>query len=227
MFTSATLTYIILKQQVTIVLRRFVTFESEDDAKDTLIDLRLKKRTFRDQPVKGRMKTETIVRSFYPVQQQQPQQQSSVVYPNMGFPIVGTNIMAAAMYGFTPVMPGQILPVMGIPVHSMNGNTPIDPNILASSLAYIDPLVASLDSAQALPTPTPANTPTSASFTKQSQAKAAVKPGSSGASGFHMNGHHSTNLKDAINTNGFARKENRYKVRDSDSLCYPSTSRFS
>jgi hypothetical protein len=46
----------------------FIVMESEEDAKDTLIDLRLKKRMFRGQSVKGRMKTETIVRSFYPVQ---------------------------------------------------------------------------------------------------------------------------------------------------------------
>jgi hypothetical protein len=46
----------------------FVVMDSEEDAKDTLIDLRLKKRTFRGQPVKGRMKSETMVRSFYPVQ---------------------------------------------------------------------------------------------------------------------------------------------------------------
>lgn len=42
--------------------------DSEDDAKDTLLDLRLKKRMFRGQSVKGRLKSETVVRSFYPVQ---------------------------------------------------------------------------------------------------------------------------------------------------------------
>lgn len=46
----------------------FVTMESEEDAKDTLLDLRLKKRTFRGVAVKARLKTETVVRSFFPVQ---------------------------------------------------------------------------------------------------------------------------------------------------------------
>lgn len=46
---------------------RFVVMETEEDAKDTALDLRLKKRTFRGQPVKARIKTEPVVRSFYPV----------------------------------------------------------------------------------------------------------------------------------------------------------------
>jgi hypothetical protein len=42
--------------------------DSEEAAKDTVIDLRLKKRTFRGQSVKARLKTETVVKSYYPVQ---------------------------------------------------------------------------------------------------------------------------------------------------------------
>lgn len=57
----------------------FVMMESEDDAKDTLIDLRLKKRLFRGQTIKGRVKSETIVRSFYPMQPVPP----PIVYPGM------------------------------------------------------------------------------------------------------------------------------------------------
>ena len=45
----------------------FVIMDSEEDAKDTLLDLRLKKRTFRGQSVKARLKSETMVRSFYAV----------------------------------------------------------------------------------------------------------------------------------------------------------------
>jgi len=45
----------------------FVTMDTEEDAKDTLLDLRLKKRTFRGASVKARLKTETVVRSFFPV----------------------------------------------------------------------------------------------------------------------------------------------------------------
>lgn len=41
--------------------------ETEEDAKDTALDLRLKKRTFRSLPVKARIKTEPVVRSFFPL----------------------------------------------------------------------------------------------------------------------------------------------------------------
>jgi hypothetical protein len=49
---------------------RFVSMESEEDAKDTLIDLRLKKRLFRGQPVKGRLKSEAVPKtsSYFPPQ---------------------------------------------------------------------------------------------------------------------------------------------------------------
>ena len=40
--------------------------ESEEDAKDTLLDLKLKKRTFQGSSVKARLKTETVIRSYYP-----------------------------------------------------------------------------------------------------------------------------------------------------------------
>jgi len=45
----------------------FVVMESEEDAKDTLLDLKLKKRMFRGASVKCRLKSEaSIPRSFYP-----------------------------------------------------------------------------------------------------------------------------------------------------------------
>ena len=46
----------------------FITMETEEDAKDTLLDLRIKKRLFRGEAVKGRLKSESIVKSFYPYQ---------------------------------------------------------------------------------------------------------------------------------------------------------------
>ena len=46
----------------------FITMETEEDAKDTLLDLRVKKRLFRGESVKGRLKSESIVKSFYPYQ---------------------------------------------------------------------------------------------------------------------------------------------------------------
>lgn len=51
---------------------RFVTMDTEEEAKQTIIDLRVKKRMFRGQPVKARLKTETVVRSFFPVQAAPP-----------------------------------------------------------------------------------------------------------------------------------------------------------
>ena len=43
----------------------FVVMENEEDAKLTLEDLKSKKRLFRSQPVKGRVKSETLFRSFH------------------------------------------------------------------------------------------------------------------------------------------------------------------
>lgn len=45
----------------------FVFMDSEEDAKDTVLDLKLKKRTFRGEPVKCRLKTEAVVKSYFPV----------------------------------------------------------------------------------------------------------------------------------------------------------------
>jgi hypothetical protein len=46
-------------------LYRFVTMESESDAKDTLLDLKLKKRTYAGVAVKARLKSEPSVRSYF------------------------------------------------------------------------------------------------------------------------------------------------------------------
>lgn len=61
--------------------------DSEDDAKDTLLDLRLKKRLFRGQSVKGRLKSETVVRSFYPVQA--APSMPPAIYPGMQMQYAG------------------------------------------------------------------------------------------------------------------------------------------
>ena len=60
-----------------------MSFESEEFAKDTLLDLRTKKRTFRGQSVKARLKTETVVKSYFPVQTAPP---IAPVFPLMGYP---------------------------------------------------------------------------------------------------------------------------------------------
>jgi hypothetical protein len=43
----------------------FVSMESEDDAKDAILDLKVKKILFRGVPVKARLKSETIVKSYF------------------------------------------------------------------------------------------------------------------------------------------------------------------
>ena len=108
----------------------FIVMESEDDAKDTLIDLRLKKRLFRGNQVKGRVKSETIVRSFYPMTPAAP-----TLYPGMpsfplGAPILGPGpgvpLMPAPMfgYGMVPNASGQMVPAM-IPMQAPNLVPPI------------------------------------------------------------------------------------------------------
>lgn len=84
----------------------FVTMESEEDAKDTALDLRLKKRTFRGQPVKARIKTEPVVRSFYPVTA--PVAPVPPVYPPLHLPfppVVPNPMMDLSNFGYLPVPP--------------------------------------------------------------------------------------------------------------------------
>jgi hypothetical protein len=71
--------------------------ESEEDAKDTLLDLRIKKRTFRGEAVKGRLKSESVVKSFYPIQP---------------VPVIPSVQMGAPFNGFVPPM----VPMFGYPV---------------------------------------------------------------------------------------------------------------
>lgn len=65
--------------------------ETEEDAKDTCLDLRLKKRTFRNLPVKARIKTEPVVRSYFPVPPAIPQ------FPIIPFPVVPVDL---SNYGY-------------------------------------------------------------------------------------------------------------------------------
>ena len=95
---------------INIFYLRFVMMESEEDAKDTLVDLKLKKRTFRGHPVKGRMKSETIVRSFYPMQPAPP----PMMYTGIPFPPYGPPMpvdMRVFGYGMMPNgMPNGMMP---------------------------------------------------------------------------------------------------------------------
>lgn len=61
----------------------FVEMDSETDAKDTLLDLKLKRRTFNGESVKARLKTEVAVRSFYSQPPSVPVQATMGGYPGV------------------------------------------------------------------------------------------------------------------------------------------------
>lgn len=94
--------------------------ETEEDAKDTIIELRTKKRTFRGQSIKARLKTETVVKSFYPLQ---------------ATPAVAPVIFPASL-PYQPYMAGGMsadgfMPYMGMPgmmpMEAMMGQMAVDP----------------------------------------------------------------------------------------------------
>jgi hypothetical protein len=86
-----------------IVSGRFVVMETEEDAKDTALDLRLKRRTFRGQAVKARIKTENVVRSYYPVAPVVAPVQP--VFPILPYPPVAPIGIDMVPYGFMPPVP--------------------------------------------------------------------------------------------------------------------------
>lgn len=91
----------------------FVNFEVEEDAKQTLLDLRMKKRTFRGASVKARIKTEQVVRSYYPVQVAAPPAPMMGIPPPMGFPGVPFPpiIPSPEMFGYVvpPIDPALVM----------------------------------------------------------------------------------------------------------------------
>lgn len=103
-----------------IVLCRFVSMDTEEDAKDTLIDLRLKKRTFRGAAVKARIKTETVIRSYYPLP-------SAPVIP-AGFPAYPVANMPLDLRQFGYALP---VPIEGVIVDATGA--PVVPDVKASS----------------------------------------------------------------------------------------------
>ena len=77
----------------------FVVMEDENDAKETLQHLMFKKRLFRGNSVKARLKSDTVVRSFYSA----PSMPPPMAYVPMGVPFNGA-------YG--PMGPGGPMPNM-------------------------------------------------------------------------------------------------------------------
>lgn len=98
----------------------FVVMESEEDAKDTLLDLKLKKRQFRGTNVKCRLKSEqSIPRSFYPAPNSQtgsPGKNGSPGAPMHNMMMQGGMGMPNQRFPYNNGMPG---PMMG--GNMMNG----------------------------------------------------------------------------------------------------------
>ena len=90
----------------------FVSMETEDDAKDTMLDLRMKKRTFRGVAVKARLKTESVVRSFFPLQPPAV----APIFPQMMVPFGAVDMRAFGYMTGSPVTMDLVPPMsmMGI-----------------------------------------------------------------------------------------------------------------
>eukprot|EP00604_Paraphysomonas_vestita_P001570 CAMPEP_0174821964 /NCGR_PEP_ID=MMETSP1107-20130205/11757_1 /TAXON_ID=36770 /ORGANISM="Paraphysomonas vestita, Strain GFlagA" /LENGTH=724 /DNA_ID=CAMNT_0016039671 /DNA_START=13 /DNA_END=2184 /DNA_ORIENTATION=- len=73
----------------------FVTMESEEDAKDTIMDLKLKKRTFNNVAVKARLKTDAGLRSYYTAPAVLP-----LAYPGMTFQPYGMVLESQPGYNY-------------------------------------------------------------------------------------------------------------------------------
>lgn len=88
----------------------FVTMDSEDDAMSTILALRSK--NFEGKPIKARLKSENILRSFFPVPtaaEVQPTAAAAASAPyGMGGPVGGPGGMPGMPYG----MPGMVAPMM-------------------------------------------------------------------------------------------------------------------
>lgn len=96
----------------------FVTMDSEDDALSTILALRGK--TFEGKPIKARLKSENILRSFFPVPtaaEVQPTAAAAAAAPyGLGGAVPGLGGAGGGMAGMPYGMPG-----MGHPPPMMNG----------------------------------------------------------------------------------------------------------
>mmetsp|Transcript_21697 Transcript_21697/g.29870 ORF Transcript_21697/g.29870 Transcript_21697/m.29870 type:complete len:941 (-) Transcript_21697:1222-4044(-) len=146
----------------------FVSMESEEFAKDTLLDLRIKKRTFRGQPIKARLKTETVVKSYFPVQTAPPiTPVFPMMYPGMGMmPGAMPMDLRAFGYGMVPpymtdmsgmmpigVPPTSIMPQpQMLPLPPMDAVLPSEAKATSSSVSLETPVAAPVSAIA--PTPT-------------------------------------------------------------------------
>lgn len=116
----------------------FVEMESETDAKDTLLDLKLKRRMFNGENVKARLKTEVAVRSFYSQTQPigVPVGGGMLAYPGMtnmsGMPI---SPYGSGFAGNGSPNGGNVMQA-GTGVFSYGMQT-VDPNLIAGNAQMI------------------------------------------------------------------------------------------
>lgn len=110
--------------------------DSEEDAKDTAQALRSLKRMFRGQAVKARIKTEQVVRSYFPVQPPAVGALPPPLFPMMPFPPMMTPPVPIDMMGFPFMgMPPVPDPNMVLPVDGFNPAVPVGPGIDAAGIA--------------------------------------------------------------------------------------------
>eukprot|EP01039_Chlorochromonas_danica_P008564 gene8564-9437_t len=84
----------------------FVVMDTEEDAKDTIIALRVNKRLFRGHPLKARLKTEAVVRSYFPTNVPTV---PTPIFPIMQpFPILPTPGMDVLMPYYVPHYNGEL-----------------------------------------------------------------------------------------------------------------------
>lgn len=170
----------------------FVNFEGEEDAKTSLLDLRMKKRTLKGESVKARIKTEQVVRSFFPV---------NVVPPPA--PIIGIPPGGFPGVPFLPPNPemmpfGYVVP-------------PIDPTMLMESFALAAGanLAAGAAPADASVDGTATSPATAAASDKKTATGKTTTTTSSTASGARKTGGASSSTASSSTNNGRSGKDGK------------------
>lgn len=159
----------------------FVNFEGEEDAKTSLLDLRMKKRTLKGESVKARIKTEQVVRSFFPVNVVPPPAPIIGIPPG-GFPGVPFLPPNPEMMPFGYVVP-PIDPAMLMESFALAAGANLAAGAAAPADASVDGTAVSPATAAASDKKTASGkTATSSSTTSSSTATGARKTGGASSS---------------------------------------------
>jgi hypothetical protein len=184
--------------------------ETEEDAKDTLLDLRIKKRMYRGQPVKGRLKSESMVKSFYP-----SFQPTIPAVPMMLPPFNGFMPPPAGM-----MYPYGIPPEMGfVPNIELNENGASTESYDAAFIA-VDEVVKDLVNSAAGGGTKKKSTPTSQSSTTKPAVKT-TSPNENKAGTQGNNGSSNGSTKDKKTTKQPSKTEDKKPVIDNSPLHFP------